>query len=29
MALDVRLTHVYLILNQNPEGAFTTSKGNR
>ena len=26
MALDVRLTHVYLILNQNPEGAFT--KGN-
>ena len=26
MALDVRLTHVYLILNQ--EGAFTTSKGN-
>ena len=27
MALDVRLTHVYLILNQNPEGAFTTSKG--
>lgn len=26
MALDVRLTHVYLILNQNPEGAFTTSK---
>ena len=29
MALDVRLTHVYLILNQNPEGAFTTSKGNQ
>lgn len=28
MALDVRLIHVYLILNQNPEGAFTTSKGN-
>ena len=28
MALDVRLTHVYLILNQSPEGAFTTSKGN-
>ena len=27
MALDVRLTHVYLILNQNPEGAFTTAKG--
>ena len=27
-SLDVRLTHVYLILNQNPEGAFTTSKGN-
>lgn len=28
MALDVRLTHCYLILNQNPEGAFTNSKGN-
>lgn len=27
MALDVRLTHCYLILNQNPEGAFTNSKG--
>lgn len=26
MALDVRLTHCYLILNQNPEGAFTNSK---
>ena len=25
--LDVRLTHCYLILNQNPEGAFTNSKG--
>ena len=28
MALDVRLTHCYLIMNQNPEGCFTTSKGN-
>jgi hypothetical protein len=28
MALDVRLTHCYLILSQNPQGAFTTdSKG--
>lgn len=27
MALDVRLTHCYLILTQNPEGAFTNSKG--
>ena len=27
MALDVRLTHVYLILNQNPQGCFTTSSG--
>lgn len=27
MALDVRLSHVYEILNQNPEGAFTTAKG--
>ena len=27
MALDVRLTHVYLVLNQNPAGAFTNSKG--
>lgn len=26
-ALDVRLTHVYLILNQNPQGAFTTATG--
>lgn len=26
-ALDVRLTHVYLILSQNPQGAFTTAKG--
>lgn len=26
-ALDVRLTHCYLVLNQNPEGAFTTAKG--
>ena len=25
-ALDVRLTHAYLILNQNPQGAFATSK---
>lgn len=28
MALDVRLTHCYLIMNQNPEGCFTNSKGN-
>lgn len=27
MALDVRLTHCYLICNQNPEGCFTTAKG--
>ena len=27
MALDVRLTHCYLICNQNPEGCFTTTKG--
>lgn len=27
MALDVRLTHCYMIMNQNPEGCFTTSKG--
>lgn len=27
MALDVRLTHCYNILRQNPEGAFTTAKG--
>lgn len=28
MALDVRLTHCYIILSQNPQGAFTTdSKG--
>lgn len=26
-ALDVRLTHCYLVINQNPEGAFTTSSG--
>ena len=26
-ALDVRLTHCYLVMNQNPEGAFTTAKG--
>ena len=25
--VDVRLTHVYLVLNQNPAGAFTNSKG--
>lgn len=25
MALDVRLTHCYLICNQNPEGCFTTA----
>lgn len=28
MALDVRLTHCYLVMNQNPEGCFTTAKGN-
>lgn len=28
MALDVRLTHCYMLMNQNPEGCFTTSKGN-
>lgn len=27
MALDVRLTHCYLVMNQNPEGCFTTSSG--
>lgn len=27
MALDVRLTLCYQIMNQNPEGCFTTSKG--
>lgn len=28
MALDVRLTHCYLVISQNPQGAFTTdSKG--
>lgn len=27
MALDVRLTHCYLLMNQNPEGCFTTAKG--
>ena len=27
MALDSRLTDCYLIMNQNPEGCFTTSKG--
>lgn len=26
-ALDVRLTHCYLTMMQNPEGCFTTSKG--
>ena len=26
-ALDVRLTHCYLIMMQNPEGCFTNSKG--
>lgn len=26
-ALDVRLTHCYLVMNQNPEGAFTTARG--
>ena len=28
MALDVRLTHCYMVMSQNPQGAFTTdSKG--
>ena len=27
MALDVRLTHCYMIMNENPEGCFTTAKG--
>ena len=27
MALDVRLTHCYRIMNENPEGGFTTAKG--
>lgn len=27
MALDVRLSHCYAILDHNPEGAFTNSKG--
>ena len=27
MALDSRLTDCYLIMNKNPEGCFTTSKG--
>lgn len=27
MALDVRLTHCYLIMNQNPQGCFTTPSG--
>lgn len=27
MALDVRLSHCYNIMSQNPEGCFTTSKG--
>ncbi len=27
MALDVRLTHCYMIMMENPEGCFTTSKG--
>lgn len=26
-ALDVRLTHCYLIMSQNPQGCFTDSKG--
>ena len=26
-ALDVRLTHCYLLMMQNPEGCFTNSKG--
>mgnify|MGYP003623556014 CR=1 FL=1 len=27
MALDVRLTHCYIIMSKNPEGCFTTGKG--
>lgn len=27
MALDVRLTHCYLVMSKNPEGCFTTSTG--
>ena len=27
MALDVRLTHCYLVCSQNPEGCFTTAAG--
>lgn len=27
MALDVRLTHCYTLMSQNPEGCFTTAKG--
>lgn len=27
MALDVRLTHCYMVMNQNPEGCFTTAAG--
>ena len=27
MALDVQLTHCYLIMSQNPQGCFTTSTG--
>lgn len=27
MALDVRLTHCYLIMTQNPQGCFTTTSG--
>ena len=27
MALDSRLTHCYLVMMENPEGCFTTSKG--
>ena len=27
MALDVRLTHCYLVMNQNPEGCSTTAAG--
>lgn len=27
MALDVRLTHCYMLMMENPEGCFTTSKG--
>jgi hypothetical protein len=29
MALDVRLTHCYLVMNQNPEGCFSGGTGKK